>query len=180
MAKRAAPDEQPFRPLLDAGLVSAAIANQATQGVSTSQNAAQKVVDLPRSETIRRIESHRTESPDAQPKEFGGGTRERGPQPRLEKFDNEKRILFTESETHSIDRLVNNLATRLKSQIKVSHLVRAIVALLLNAQGEIDKRAGEAEPLVRPPNGDSQAMQRFERQIAAIIGAALRDAGPIR
>ena len=142
--------------------------------------AAQKVVDLPRSETMRRIESHRTESPDAQPKEFGGGTRERGPQPRLEKFDNEKRILFTESETHSIDRLVNNLATRLKSQIKVSHLVRAIVALLLNAQGEIDKRAGEAEPLVRPPNGDSQAMQRFERQIAAIIGAALRDAGPIR
>jgi hypothetical protein len=180
MAKRAAPDEQPFRPLLDAGLVAAAIANQATQGVSTSQNAAQKVVDLPRSETMRRIEPHRTEAHEAQPKEFEREGRGRGPQPILEKFDKEKRILFTESETHSIDRLVNNLATRLKSQIKVSHLVRAIVALLLNAQGEIDKRAGEAEPLVRPPNGDSQAMQRFEREIAAIIGAALRDAGPIR
>lgn len=31
---------------------------------------------------------------------------------------------------------------------------------------ELDKRAGEAEPLSRPAHGDAQALQRFEREIA--------------
>jgi hypothetical protein len=33
---------------------------------------------------------------------------------------------------------------------------------------------------VRPPNGDAKALQRFEHEIARIIGAALRDAGPVK
>jgi hypothetical protein len=101
-------------------------------------------------------------------------------QPLVEKFDQEKRILFTRPETQALDRLVNSLATRLNAQVKVSHVVRALVTLLLNAEGELDRRAGEAGPLVRPPNGDSQALQRFERDIAKVIGSAMRDAGPLR
>jgi hypothetical protein len=101
-------------------------------------------------------------------------------QPFAEKFDQEKRILFTRSETQAIDRLVTSLATRVNAQVKVSHLMRALVSLALNAEGEIHKRAGETGVLVRPPNGDAQALQKFEKEIAAIVGAAITDAGPIR
>src|SRR5882724_3977352 len=45
----------------------------------------------------------------------------------VEKFDHEKRILFTRPESQAIDRLVVSLATRLNSQAKVSHVVRALV-----------------------------------------------------
>ena len=43
----------------------------------------------------------------------------------VEKFDQEKRILFTRPESQAIDRLVVSLATRLNSQVKVSHVIRA-------------------------------------------------------
>ena len=117
MAKRAAPNEEPYRPLLDTGLVSAVL---------------------------------------AQP------------------------ILFTKGESQAIDRLVASLADRVGAQVKVSHVMRALVALLLHAEGELDNRAGDAGPLSRPANGDAQALQRFEREIAKIVAAALRDAGPLR
>jgi hypothetical protein len=98
----------------------------------------------------------------------------------VEKFDHEKRILFTRGETQAIDRLVTSLAARLNAQVKVSHVIRALVALLLHSEAEIDKRAGEAGPLVRPPNGDALALQRFEREIARIVASGMRDAGPLR
>jgi hypothetical protein len=75
---------------------------------------------------------------------------------------------------------VTSLATRLNAQVKVSHVIRALVTLLLHAEGQVDRRAGEGGPLFRPPNGDVKALQRFERDIAGIIGAALRDAGPVK
>jgi hypothetical protein len=64
--------------------------------------------------------------------------------------------------------------------VKVSHVIRALVDLLLHAEGEVDRRAGEVGQIVRPPNGDAKALQRFEREIGNIIGSALRDAGPVR
>ena len=52
--------------------------------------------------------------------------------------------------------------------------------LPLNAEVEVDRRAGESPTLVRPPNGDAKAMRRFEKEIAKVLGAAIRDAGPLR
>jgi hypothetical protein len=95
----------------------------------------------------------------------------------VQKLNQEKRILYTREETQAIDRLVNNLAVRLNAQVKVSHVMRALTTLLLNAEGEVDKRAGEQGSLTRPPNGDFGALQRFERDIACILANALRDAG---
>ena len=97
-----------------------------------------------------------------------------------EKFDQEKRMLLTRSESLALDRLVNSLASRLNTQVKLSHVLRSLVALLLNSEPEIDKRAGETTGLIRPPNGDPNALQRFEREIAKILSAAIRDAGPLR
>jgi hypothetical protein len=102
------------------------------------------------------------------------------PQEFVEKFDQEKRMLVTLSEAAALDRLVTSLAGRLRAQVKLSHVLRGLTALLLNAEAEVDKRAGEAPPLIRPPNGDAKALQRFERDISRILGAAIRDAGPLR
>lgn len=178
MAKRAAPDEKPYRPLLDTDLMNAAL----TQVVSNAhpQPTPTKVVDLPRAESQRRPEQSRTSFQESISKSVETDFRPQAQHSFAEKFDQEKRILFTRTETQAIDRLVTSLATRLNSQVKVSHLMRALVALLLNAEADVHRRAGEAGPVIRPPNGDAQALQRFERQIAGIIGSALRDAGPIR
>jgi hypothetical protein len=190
MARRAAPDEQPYRPLLDPGLVSAALSQVPTPApppaapskvmeLTRPVAATAKVADSPRIEPARRIEQIQVEQ--ATPHAAGPIRDEgRATQGLVEKFDQEKRILFTRGETQAIDRLVTSLAGRLNAQVKVSHVIRALVALLLHADAEIDKRAGEAGPLVRPPNGDALALQRFELEIARILAAGMRDAGPIR
>jgi len=183
MAKRAAPDEQPYRPLLDAGLVSAAMAQPSPTAASTT-----KEVSVSRSAPKLSLEPARADLP--RPGE-GRGRFEMQPPARMpaeketaksfiEKFDQEKRILFTRTETQAIDRLVTSLARRLNAQVKVSHVVRSLIALLLNAEAEIDTRAGEAPPLVRPANGDAQALQRFEKDIARILASGFRDAPPLR
>lgn len=184
MAKRAAPDEQPYRPLLDASLVSAALSNTAPSTLPPASNPVQvtppqssKIVEMPRGEPSRRIEQVRAQT-ENKPLEREV---EKPTAPQLfEKFDQEKRILFTRGETQAIDRLVTSLAGRFNAQVKVSHVMRALVGLLLHAEGEIDKRAGELGSLTRPPNGDAQALQRFEQEIGKVIASGLRDAGPLR
>jgi hypothetical protein len=185
MAKRAAADEQPYRPLLDASLVSAALSQAATPAPPPKEkevlrpgSVPAKVTDIPKAEPSRRIEQIQAEP--AGQGVTAAREEKRPSQELIEKFDQEKRILFTRGETQAIDRMVTNLAGRLNAQVKVSHVIRALVALLLHADAEIDKRAGEAGPLVRPPNGDALALQRFELEIAKILAAGMRDAGPIR
>lgn len=176
MAKRAAPDEKPYRPLLDTDLVSAALAGFATPAPPH----ASKVVDLPKPEQQRRFERTSTPPERQQVPSSPVETRAQATLPVAEKFDQERRVLLTRSESQALDRLVNSLATRLNAQVKASHILRSLVTLLLNAEPDLHRRTGEAGVLVRPANGDAQALQRFEREIARIIGAALTDAGPIR
>jgi len=183
MAKRAAPNEQPYRPLLDTSLLSAVIGQGRGEApdempeISTTRPVPLKVIEITRaSESVRKVETKRAEE---DPAEHFDPTPQRY-QPVVEKIDQEKRVLFTRPESQAIDRLVNSIASRLNCQVKASHVMRSLVTLMLNAEGEIDKRAGEVGALVRPPNGDAQALQRFEREIAKIIGSAIRDAGPLR
>src|SRR5947207_1188359 len=114
MAKRAAPDEQPYRPLLDAGLVSAAMAQPSPAAAASTI----KEVSVSRSAPKLSLEPARADLP--RPGE-GRGRFETQPPARMppekeaaksfiEKFDQEKRILFTRTETQAIDRLVTSLA----------------------------------------------------------------------
>lgn len=183
MAKRAAPDEQPYRPLLDVGLMNAVLGQPEAEEVElpppvVSSAPSRKVLEIVRQEPAKWQEPVRAEPVFSTPSDSERLRQEA--QALVEKFDQEKRILFTRGETQAIDRLVTSLATRLGCQVKVSHVMRALVSLLLHAEGEIDRRAGENGPMVRPPNGDAQALQRFEKEIARIVGAAIRDAGPLR
>ena len=150
MAKRAPSDEKPFRPLSASVLTSVMghvprIENQASEPPRPAT-----VVEtpfLPRSEPLRLVK----------------------------KLDQEKRILFTREETHAIDRLVNGLAQRLQAQVKASHVFRALTLLLLQAEGEIDRRASATGPMIRPSNGDSAGLQRFEKDLARLLAAGLQD-----
>src|ERR1700683_2958393 len=106
MAKRSAPDEQPYRPLLDAGLMSAVLGPVSPDPVPIATVAeVGKVVEMSRPEPLRRAEPTR---PDL---EVLSGANEmdrraQAAQVLVEKFDQEKRILFTRGETQAIDRLV--------------------------------------------------------------------------
>lgn len=184
MAKRAPIDEAPYRPLLDPGVISAALTK--TGNATSSQPhaaseppaAASKVVDIVRPESARTHIRVDNIEPERARAVMGEG---RAPSQELvEKFDQEKRILLTRTEAAALDRLVISLAARLGAQVKLSHVLRGLISLTLNAEGEVDRRAGEVPVLIRPPNGDSKALQRFEREIAKILGAGIRDAGPLR
>ena len=181
MAKRAPAGEQPYRPLLDPGVISAALtkANLAPTQTQGQVNGS-KVVALNR--------------PETGPADDRAGGRD-VPTPRIasepplvrtaaseviEKLDQEKRMLLTRAENVALERLVGSLASRLSTQVKLSHVLRALVTLLLNAEAAVDRRAGEKIGLARPANGDFKAIQKFEKEIAKIIAAALRDAGPPR
>lgn len=182
MAKRAAPNEQPFRPLLDTNMVSKLI-QQDYSDESEPENdhrpsgPTAKIVEMPLAEISQRERYSQTDR-DMALRHNESSSKHLAPLAR--KLEGEKRILFTQQETQSLDRLIASLAIRLQCQVKVSHVVRALVALLLHAESHVDKRAGETGPLVRPSNADAQAIQTFEKEIAKLIAGALRDAGPLR
>ena len=178
MAKRASPNEEPFRPLLERDLVTAALAGVtqspvALPGAKGSHPTTIGSADLPRTDLPRRVEQIRPRSSSPQSVLAASS----GLDSLVEKFDHEKRILLTRGESHATDRLITELAHRIGAQVKISHVIRGLIALLLNAEAEIDRRAGEAAPLSRPANGDAQALQRFEQAIGAILASGIRDAG---
>src|SRR5262245_11691530 len=138
MAKRAPVDEQPYRPLLDPSVLSAAISQAAQPKTITATEpprvAGQKIIDLSRPDHARRDEvPERSREPTDAPSARGVGRAIATSPSFVEKFDQEKRILFTRTESYALDRLANSLALRTNAQVKVSHVIRAMVALLLNA-----------------------------------------------
>lgn len=163
MARRSPVDEKPFRPL------DVSILNSVVKHVPAAHDSAPSTptpIIRPEPTTNVRREPEIRIVPNAAP--------------MLARLDQEKRILFTRTETQAIDRLINNLSVRLNAQIKVSHIIRALTALLLNAETQVHQRASERGPLTRPPNGDFAALQRFEREIASLLADAIRDAGTPR
>lgn len=155
MAKRSPVDEKPFRPL-DVSVLSAVVNHRTAPAERVGET-----IEEPAPVVAPRVES-------------AGRIAEVTSGPRL---DHEKRVLFTREETQALDRLVTQLAHRLRTQVKASHVLRAVSSLLLSAEAQIDQRAGERGALVRPPNGDFGALQKFEREIAHILAHGLRDAG---
>ena len=180
MAKRAAPNEQPYRPLLDASLVTGTLSRElppapVTVHLQEPAVSRTKIVEMP-PEPSRRVEEVR---PHNETSVRDADRDRRQPLHLFEKIDQEKRVLLTLGETQAIDRLVTSLASRLQAQVKFSHVARALFGLLLHAEREIDRRAGESGAFNRPPNGDAQALQRFEKSIGKILADAIRDAGPL-
>ena len=164
MARRAPVDEKPFRPL-DVSVLSAVLQHAPEARGDKPQQPA-RVVEVP------------LPAPRSAP--LAPAPAATAVLPEVPRFDQEKRILFTREETLAIDRLINNLAVRLRTQVKVSHVLRALTTLLLHAESQVDQRAGESGAMVRPSNGDYTALKEFEQGIARILAHAIRDAGELR
>lgn len=160
MAKRAPADEKPFRPL-DESVLSSVLQHK-TVNRTLPGTLSPKVVELT---TGQQVEQRR--EPAGQPVVADQGRR----------LNKEMRILYTSQERMGLDRLMNAMSMRLGAQIKASHVLRALTALILNAESQIDQRAGEHGSLTRPHNGDASALLRFEWEIAVLLANAIRDAG---
>jgi len=164
-------------------VVSAALTKAGTpspMGQKESQGTTPKIIELSRPEPGRAEGKLRIEPQELSLARAPVGDGRVSAKELVEKFDQERRLLLTRSEAAALDRMVISLAGRLGAQVKLSHVLRGLICLLLNAEAEVDKRAGAAPVLIRPPNGDAKALHRFEREISRILGAALRDAGPLR
>lgn len=181
MAKRAPVGEEPYRPLLDASAISAALARTPVATTTQAPTIQSKVVELTR--TLEHPTREATPAPSQNNAMRTPLEERRQPfslENMVEKLDQEKRMLLTRAESAALERLVSSVASRMNTQVKSSHVLRALVTLLLNAESALDRRAGETVGLMRPANGDFKGLQRFEREIARIIAAALRDSPPLR
>jgi len=175
MGKRVAPDERPYRPVEEA-LVRSVLDPQEDISI------AEPTSDNGLSQMPRLLEADPAEHSPGQGIFAGiqGNGHDSSHTPTAEKLIREKRVLLTLSEEREIERLVARVAEELATPVKLSHMLRAYMILLLHAEGEITKRARLTGPLHRPPNGDPVALARFEHQLAKILSAAFRDAPPLR
>lgn len=159
MARRSEGDSKPFRPV-ESSLLRAVMQH-------VPEQAGPIVEALPPAEPVPRETPRKSEgAPNVIP--------------IIQRLDQEKRVLYTRAEREALDQFVQNLANRLQTPLKASHVLRALTALLFYAESFADQRATRHGALVRPPNGDVAALQRFERDLARILGEAIRDSGPLR
>jgi hypothetical protein len=175
MGKRVAPDERPYRPVEEA-LVRSVLDPQDDTSLAEPPRT-NGLPHVPRSQATEAIEELPRQGILAGIHDNGHDSSQT---PTAEKLSREKRVLLTLAEEREIERLVGRVADELATPVKLSHMLRAYMTLLLHAEGEITKRARQTGPLHRPPNGDAVALTRFEHQLAKILSAAFRDAPPLR
>jgi hypothetical protein len=90
-----------------------------------------------------------------------------------EPFDHQKRVLFTAAESLALDRIAYDLSVKFKTQVKVSHVVRAMLRPFLTSEAYISAVASFSQPLARPGNANLQEIREFEQAIVAIMESAL-------
>src|SRR5262245_52002864 len=125
MAKRAPIDEKSFHPLERPVLRDVVQHRVESNSVSNSESA--KVLAMP----DLTSHTHVLSEPEL------------SLAPVVRRLDREKRVLFTREETQALDRLVHQLAARLQTQVKCSHVLRALTSVLLGAEGQVCRRAIE-------------------------------------
>lgn len=200
MAKRAPLDSKPFT-ALDKGLA-ASVMNPTPQTAPEPQPAAENTPAAPVQSELRAQAptpaAVRIENPPIDPPPVAPERREPLPKPQRqpvsqpraaaagelsqkEKLSREKRVLLTLSEEREIERCVDRIAEGFGgTPVKLSHIIRACLAVVRHGEGEIIRRAQEAGQLTRPPNGDVMALAEFEHELSKVLSQAFRDAPLIR
>ena len=97
----------------------------------------------------------------------------------FDKRSREKRVLLTRGEERDIERLVSRVAGEVATPVKLSHMLRASIFLMLHAEEELIERARKVT-LTRPGNGDAPQLAEFERGLTEVLSNALREARPYR
>lgn len=161
MAKRAPVQESAYNPL-DAGLARSVIDGAMPRGSNNGTDFTERVVFQQRTISAPAGQKGDVSVPPARP------------------LTREKRVLLTPDEERQIERLVDRLGEQLGTSLKLSHLLRASMELLVHAEGEILRQAVALAPLSRPSNGDAIALAQFEHALSRLLSVALRDALVLR
>lgn len=189
MAKRAPANEKPFR-ALDKNLVLSVMSGppitqereEAVGGMplSTPPRQTVAVFEAPQSVPMVHADPARLE---VVPNRASAPRRVETPpapaQPTMERREREKRVLLTRSEERDVERLVDRLAGELQTPIKLSHLLRATITMVLHAEEDLVQHARRTT-LIRPGNGNAPELAEFEFGVTQILAGAFRDARPLR
>lgn len=95
-------------------------------------------------------------------------------------MEREKRVLLTPAEERSVERVVANMGAELGTSLKLSHVLRSCIRLVINAEDELIERARATGRMIRPPNSDLPGIEAFEKVIAGVLHAGFRSARIIR
>lgn len=92
---------------------------------------------------------------------------------RGERLTREKRVMLSVAEEERVEDLVRSIARELKTPVKLSHLLRAFLGVVLRSRDELLAQA-RVKSVERPPNGDTAAIAEFERSLGALLDSAIR------
>lgn len=187
MAKRT--DEKPFRPL-ETALVSAVMTGNAAAAIEEPPPAVAK----PAAEPPRNIDRPQA-AEEGTPAVVRTVPRYEPPMPRRsiqrerptaavsplgERMEREKRVLVTPSEERILDRVVANIGAELGTSLKLSHVLRSCIRLMIHSENELIERARATGRTIRPPNGDLAAIEAFEKVVTNVLQTGIRNARPLR
>jgi hypothetical protein len=100
--------------------------------------------------------------------------------PTHEPMDKQLKFQVSATERREIKRVVARLGAELETSIDWSHVARAMMVILREAEDEIAKHARRSEPLTRPRNSDALGLAEFEEQIAQILLRSFRSVNAVR
>lgn len=187
MAKRTPIGEKPYRPV-DEALIRSVMGGSSAVGGDNDGNAAVALLSPPATAPAIRVTSPTMNTDSIPPRVIPAGPRDSAGSAEQAAVDSgefveprqrEKRVLLTRSEERDIERMVARLATELGTPMKLSHLLRAGIVMLLHAEGEVMERAKRVK-LTRPGNGNGPELAQFEHGVAQLLSAAFREAIPLR
>lgn len=181
MAKRT--EEKPFRPL-ETSLIQAVMHGSAA--AAPAHPAAESRAESPRPVGLASADGkvstpanphvHRAHPPPSR-----RDAPDRAPEARFaERMEREKRVLLTPAEERSVERVVANMGAELGTSLKLSHVLRSCIRLVINAEDELIERARATGRMIRPPNSDLPGIEAFEKVIAGVLHAGFRSARIIR
>lgn len=153
MAKRVREDDPPYRPV-EAALVRSVAAGpkKPTDSNVLAFPVAQEPVEPERPSPVRQ-----------------------GPEP----FDQLIRVLMSKSEKAALEGLVDRLAKKADTPLKISHMFRACILLLRRSEDALLEEARRGTRLVRPSNGNPMGIVEFEQRVAQMLLSALKNTSPL-
>lgn len=91
-----------------------------------------------------------------------------------EKLTRQKRLMLSPREERELEGLVFKLASELHTTLRLSHVLRACVNVLMHAEPQILSRA-KSTRVARPPNEQADALGDFEARLARMLLVAFKE-----
>ena len=171
MAKRVSPEEKVWNPV-ESRLAQETLSPSVAVQPALPSGSNPPHSPAPAEDRVVKLADHR--DPAADPKKPAGLPTKKPEGEEVQKLSREKRVLLTESEEDTLEQLVKDMGKKLKTPLKLSHMLRATTVLLMHSHEELIKQSEKMGGMKRPPNNDPVALANFEHNIARLIDRAIR------